>query len=645
MPAIVDAIADDLLEGLDPGDAISEILRNGMPGRFSGLDALRSRLREARRRAADQGRLDGMLDQMRETLDAILDQERTELSFRDDAEARMLESYLESLPPDPAGRIAGLKEHSFASQQARAQFDALLEQLRQDVMSSYVRSMAGAMEQMTTEQRAAMRDMLGDLNRMIDQRRRGAGPSQDEFDEFLRRHGSFFPEHPATFDELLRSLADRAAALARLMASLTPEQRAELAAVSEQMLSDLGLAFEISSLSDSLRELFPDRAWDEPVRMAGEQSLGLGQALEAIEGIADLDELERQLEGGYDGYRLEDVDLDRVRRSLGEESARDLDNLRRIERALEEAGVVGRRDGEWELTPRGIRALGQRALASVFERLQQDRPGRHETNDSGAGGEPTGSTRRWRFGDHLNVDVRRSVQNAVLRSGATRLSSPAGSQTGSQTGSPTGRSRVRLLPEDFEIAETQARTRTATVLLLDMSFSMPMRGNWAPAKRMALALHALIASQYPEDTLEIVGFSDVARVMTPDDLAKVRWEHVYGTNMEHAFNLAGRLLSKQPTANKQVLLVTDGEPTAHIDDHTGEPVFNWPPLRITLEKTYKEALRLAKAGITMNIFMLEDTDNLFRFIDTLARVVKGRVFAVHSDDVGAMVLKDYVGNR
>ncbi|GAC1420308.1 MAG: hypothetical protein NVSMB57_14370 [Actinomycetota bacterium] len=486
--------------------------------------------------------------------------------------------------------------------------------------------MAGSIKDMSPEQLADMREMLSDLNRMIDQRRRGTGPSQDEFDEFLRRHGDFFPERPATFDHLLRALAERAAALGRLMASLSPEQRSELMALSNEMLADLDLSFEVNQLSDSLREMFPDLSWDQQVRMSGENPLGLGEALDAIEGLADLEELERQLRGDYEGYRLEDIDLDRVRRSLGEDAARDLDKLRRIEKALEEAGVVDRKGGEWKLTPRGIRALGQRALATVFERIQRDQPGRHDANDTGAGGEPTGSTRQWRFGDHFAIDVRRSVQNAVLR-----------------TGSISG--KVPLRPSDFEIAETESRTRTATVLLLDMSFSMPMRGNWAPAKRMALALHALISSQYPDDTLAIIGFSNLARVMTPEDLAVVGWEHVYGTNMEHAFNLAGRLLAKHPGANKQVLLVTDGEPTAHIDEDTGEPVFHWPPLRITLEKTYKEALRLAKSGVTMNIFMLEDTDNLFRFIDTLARVVEGRVFAVHADDIGAVVLKDYVGRR
>jgi len=626
VPGIVDALSDELLEGGDPAEAIDRLMRQGLPGRFGGLDAIRKRLRDARRGAQQQGRLDGVLEQAREELDAILENERTELSFRDDDEARMREGFLESLPPDPAGRIGELKDYDFVSPVAAERFKQLLERLRQEMLGAYVRSMTGAMQQMTPEDIAAMRDMLADLNRMIDQKRRDVGPTQDEFNEFMRRHGRFFPEHPRTLDELLAALAQRAAALGRLMASLTPEQRAELEALSQQLLSDLDLDMQVNQLSNALHEMFPDLGWDQQARMSGDRPLGLGEALDAIERLGDFEELDRTLRGDYPGASLEDVDLDRVRRALGEDAARDLEKLRRVERALEEAGVVARRDGDWTLTPRGIRALGQRALSHVFSRLQSDRAGKHEAPQTGAGGEPTGASRTWRFGDHFQIDVRRTVQNAVLREGAT-----------------TG--RVNITAKDFEIAEMETRTRNATVLLLDMSFSMPMRGNWAGAKRMALALHALISSQYPDDRLDIVGFSDYARVMSPEDLANVGWEHVYGTNMEHAFNLAGRLLSKYPGSNKQVLLVTDGEPTAHIIDGTDQVFFHWPPVRETLEKTYKEALRLAKAGVTMNIFMIEDTDNLFRFIDSLAKVVSGRVFAVHSDDLGVDVLRDYVTHR
>jgi uncharacterized protein with von Willebrand factor type A (vWA) domain len=620
---IVDELSEDILGGADPDAAMSRLLQRG-PGRFGGLQSLLERLRRARREASEQGRLSGALEQVQEALDRILELERTELSFMDDPEARVKEGYLESLPPDAAGRISGLKDYDFASQQAREEFQALLEQLRQEVLGSYFRQLAGGMRNLTPEQLAAMREMLADLNRLIEARREGAGPSQEEFEEFMRRHGQFFPENPRTFDELLEALARRMAAMGRLLASLSPGQRAELEALAQAMLEDLDLQFEVNRLAEGLQDLFPGMGWDTPADIDGERPLGLQEGLEAIERLADFDALERAMRSDYPGAALEDIDVDRLRRTLGDDAVRDVERLKRIERALEEAGVLTRRAGKLELTPRGVRKLGERALVKVFERLAVDRPGAHDARDAGAAGEPTGATRPWRFGDPFAIDVQRTVHNAVIRQGPTR-------------------GRVKLHPDDFEAVEAETRTTAATVLLLDMSFSMPMRGNWIPAKRMALALHSLIASRYPEDHLSIVGFSDYARELQAHELAKAGWEHVYGTNMQHAFNLAGRILAKHPAATKQVLLVTDGEPTAHL---VGEQVFfHWPPVRETLEKTYKEAMRLAKAGVTMNIFMLEDSPALFSFVDRLAKVIQGRVFAVSGDDLDELVVRDYLDRR
>jgi uncharacterized protein with von Willebrand factor type A (vWA) domain len=367
-------------------------------------------------------------------------------------------------------------------------------------------------------------------------------------------------------------------------------------------------------------------AWDQPAPIDGEDPLGLRESLEAIERLSDFEQLEKALKSEHPGAALEDVDVDRLRRTLGDDAVRDLQQLKKIEKALEEAGIMTRRGGAIEMTPRGIRKIGERALVQVYQHLAIDRPGSHDAHEAGTLGEPTGQTRQWRWGDPFHIDVQRTIHNAVLREGPSR-------------------GRVMLRADDFELAEHETKTTVATVLLLDMSFSMPMRGNWLPAKRMALALHSLIASKYPEDHLSIVGFSDLARQLKPEDLLQAGWEHVYGTNMEHAFNLAGRILSKHARATKQVLLVTDGEPTAHIDEATGLPDFNWPPKRLTLEKTYKEAMRLAKAGVTMNIFMLEDSPALFNFVDRLARVINGRVFAVQGDDLGDMIVRDYMNIR
>jgi uncharacterized protein with von Willebrand factor type A (vWA) domain len=313
-----------------------------------------------------------------------------------------------------------------------------------------------------------------------------------------------------------------------------------------------------------------------------------------------------------------------VRRTLGEDAVRDVRRLKEIERALERAGLITRHGGRLEVTPKGARRLGERALVRVFEELRQDREGSHDARQAGGLAEPTGSTRPWTFGDAGPIDVQRSVFNAVVRGGG-------------------GGGRPRLSAEDFELVDSETRTEAATALLLDLSFSMPLRGHWVPAKRMALALHALIEGRYPHDTLYLIGFSDYARRMRPEDLAASGFERVYGTNMQHAFLLAGRLLAQHPRATKQVIMVTDGEPTAHLEGD--EAFFSWPPIPETIHRTLAEAVRLARMGVTLNVFMLEDSPGLQRFMERLARLTRGRVFQTGGEGLDRFVVRDYVRRR
>jgi uncharacterized protein with von Willebrand factor type A (vWA) domain len=349
----------------------------------------------------------------------------------------------------------------------------------------------------------------------------------------------------------------------------------------------------------------------------------LTATVDAMERLHDYEDLDRALRGDYPGAAIEDVDEDALRRTLGEPAVRDLRRLKQIERTLEEAGLVQRRAGRLEVTPRGARRLGERALVQVFEELRRDREGTHEAREAGGLAEPTGATRPWRFGDHGQISVQRTVFNAVIRSRPGEA--------------------VRLAPEDFEMVEAEQRTETATALLLDLSFSMPLRGHFVHAKRMALALHALIEGRYPHDTLYLIGFSDYARRLQPEDLAAPGFERVYGTNMQHAFLLAGRLLAQHPRAARQVIMVTDGEPTAHLDGDRA--VFSWPPVPETIRLTLAEALRLSKAGVTLNVFMLEESDGLIRFMERLARMTSGRVFLMDDERLGDFVVRDYVRTR
>jgi uncharacterized protein with von Willebrand factor type A (vWA) domain len=618
---LLDELSEDILAGAGAEGAISRMLRRGMQGRFGGLDALRQRLREARAREQERLNLTGPLQELGERLDEIVDRERSTLSFKAEDDARMRESFLDQLPPDVPGRIRELTDYRFVDSEAQRRFDELLEHLREQVMGAYFRRMAEGLQSMSAEDIQRFKDMLAELNRMIEQREDG---EPFDFDGFMQRYGDLFPDQPRNLDELLEGMARRMAALSRLMASLSAEQRAELQALAEQVMQDMDLAFEVDRLGANLASMFPDMPWDDPALAAGEDPQPLSATVDAMERLHEYEDLDRAIRGDYAGASLEDIDEEALHRALGEDAVRDVQRLKQVERALEEAGLVTRRQGRLEVTPRGARKLGERALVRVFEQLRRDREGTHEARDPGGLAEPTGATRPWRFGDSGQIAVQRTVFNAVLRGGGS-----------------TGTVDVR--PDDFELVEAEQRTEAATVLLLDLSFSMPLRGHFVHAKRMALALHALIEGRYPHDRLYLVGFSDYARRMEPQDLTAAGWERVYGTNMQHAFNLAGRLLKQHPRATRQVIMVTDGEPTAHLEGD--EVFFSWPPVPKTIELTLAEAVRLSKAGVTLNIFMLEESPGLARFMERLARRTSGRVFLMDDRDVGDFVLRDYVSRR
>jgi uncharacterized protein with von Willebrand factor type A (vWA) domain len=617
---LLEELSDDALSGLGIEGALSRLMRRGMQGSFDGLDALRARLRE--RRAREQANLDlsGPLEELRERLDDVVERERSTLSFKAEDDARMREAFLDALPPDVPGRIGELSDYRFVDPQAQAAFDELMEHIREQVMGAYFRSMAEGLRSTSPEDLARFRDMLAELNQMIEQRERG---EPYDFEGFMQRHGEFFPGNPKTLDELLEQMAARMAAMSRLLASMSPEERAELRALSEQVLQDMDLAFEVDRLGSNLSSAFPDLGWGEPALAGGDEPMPLSATIDAMERLHELEELDRSLQGDYPGASIDDVDEDALRQALGEDAVRDLRRLKEIERALERAGLVSREQGRLEVTPKGARSMGERALVRVFEQLRRDREGVHEAREAGGLAEPTGATRPWRFGDSGQIAVQRSVFNAVVRGGPG--------------------AKVRLEPDDLELLEAEQRTEAATALLLDLSFSMPLRGHDIHAKRMALALHALIEGRYPHDTLYLIGFSDYARQMQPRELAAAGWERVYGTNMHHAFHLAGRLLAQHPRATRQVIMVTDGEPTAHLEGERAH--FAWPPIPKTIRLTLAEATKLSRSGVTLNVFMLEDSPGLIGFMERLAELTAGRVFLMDDRELGSFVLRDFVRRR
>jgi uncharacterized protein with von Willebrand factor type A (vWA) domain len=645
----LDRIGERVLQGDRPGDALSSLLRRGMPG-MRGLRDLMRDARQRRRQLRERGRLGGILEQVRELLDQAVDQERSAL-FPDPSDAaRLAESELDQLPDDTARAVRQLADYQWRSPEAAATYEQIRDLLRREVLDSQFRGIRDALAGAGPEQMQRMRDMLADLNELLEADARGED-TQEPFDRFMQRYGDFFPENPRNLEELVDSLARRAAAASRLMASLSPEQRAELASLAQAALGDLGLEYELDRLGQSLRQRRPDLPWGERANMSGDQPLGLGDATTALEELADLEALESSLSQDYPGASLEDIDIDALRRNLGPRAVEDLEALRALERELTEQGFLTRDHGRLRLTPKAIRRIGATALRRIFRQLEARDRGDHDTEGAGVVGETTGATRPWQFGDEQPLDIVGTLKNAVRRQGAELFRSSEGASGPVRPGSGGDaaaativRPRLNLEAGDFEVLETERRSAAAVCLLIDLSYSMVLRDAWGAAKATALALNSLISTRYPQDALQIIGFSAMARNLRAGELGELEPDMVQGTNLQHALMLAGRHLDRHADAEPIVLVVTDGEPTAHIEPG-GRPWFEWPPLPRTLELTLAEVLRLTKRGATINVFMLDDEPRLIRFVQTLARLNHGRVFAPATDRLGDYVVSDYLRTR
>ena len=620
----LDEIGDDVLAGASPGEALRRLLQQGTgdPAGLRGLDELRRKVRRQARQARRRGRLDGTLEQVRELLDRALAAERRELFPDPDDSARFAEAQLDALPDDPARAVRELSDYQWRSDEARQAYEEIKDLLRREVLDSQFRGMRDALRGASAEDMARIREMISALNDMLEADARGQH-TQEQFDRFMAEYGEFFPENPADLAELVDTLARRAAAQQRLLDSLSDEQRQELADLMAGAMGDAGLAGELERLQQGLRAARPDLRWGGRERMDGDRPLGLGDATGALQEIADLEELDAMLDQDYPGASLDDIDPELVERALGRQAVDDVEALRRIERELQRQGYLNRSGGQLELTARAVRRLGATALRRVFSVLDSGGRGTHDVRDAGAAGEPTGSSRGWEYGDEQPLEVVRTVRNAVLRAGP---------------------GPVKLAVEDFEVIETERRTSATVALLVDLSYSMALRGTWGAAKATALALHSLVTTTYPQDKIEIIGFSNYARVISPTELAGLSWDMVQGTNLQHALMLARRHLDRYRDGEPVIMVVTDGEPTAHLS-RDGHPEFAWPPLPETLAVTLAEVERCTRRGATINVFMLDEEPALVRFVDELARRNGGRVFSPRPERLGEYVVSDYLRAR
>jgi uncharacterized protein with von Willebrand factor type A (vWA) domain len=621
----LEAIGRDVMDGYSPGSALEELLRRGLRD-TSGLDDLTRRLWERRNEIQRRHNLDGTLNDVRRLLDEAVEAERTALFPDPSDDARFAEARLDALPPGTAAAVRELASYEWRSSEARDKYEQIKDLLGRELLDSRFEGMKQALESTTPEDVERVREMLADLNALLAAHAAGSPDLPGLFDEFMAKHGEFFPENPRNVDELIDALAARAAAAQRMLNSMSPEQRDELMSLAQQAFGDPRLAQQLSALDAQLQALRPGEDWSSSADFRGEDPLGLGAGARAMSDLAELDALAEQLAQSYPGARLEDIDIDALQRQLGPQASVDARRLSELERALREQGLVERApDGSLRLSPKALRRLGETALADVL-RSARGRSGDRNTAASGAAGELSGSTRPWEFGDTQPWDVPRTVRNAVLRT--------AGSHAPELT----------LDVADVEVAETEHRARAAVALCVDTSWSMVQEGRWQPMKRTALALHQLISTRYRNDALQLITFGRYARSVELPELVGLEGTWEQGTNAHHALLLAGRHLRRHPDAQPVVLLVTDGEPTAHLESE-GVAEFSYPPSRKTLRTTLGEVDRLARLGAVLTVFRLGDDPRLTSYVELLARRGGGRVVAPDVDGLGAAVVSDYLRTR
>lgn len=693
---VLQSLSDDLLSFGDLQQALRNMLQRGIRtpdgDRTDGLRDLLQQLRQQRRQQLERFDLSSVFDDIQRQLEEILDMERDTLDDRLDevgprpqpqqpdgeqpsgdpsrqgqqgqqAEAqqdgqqqggqqqggqqqetglteeemeRLVEALrqrlerkqdqLEQLPKDAAGQMKDLQEYDFENDEARQKYEELVEQLKQAMMDRFFNDMSQMMSDMSPEDMDQMREMMSDLNEMLERQRRGEDP---RFDEFMDKWGDMFGDDPPqSLDELVEQMQRQAAQMQNLMSSLPGEMRQQLNDMMQQLMGDMGMQQEMSQLAQNLEALYPMRDLLNQYPFRGQEELDLQAAMSLMGDMQQLDELERALERVQYGGNIDDIDPDQLEELMGEDAREILEQLKQLLELLEEAGYLEKKGNSYELTPRGNRRIGEKALAEIYANLKRQNFGKHNVPETGRYGDRADDSKLYEFGDPFHLNLKETISNAILRTAP---------ESGPQL-------PVNLTPDDFEVYRSETLTQTATVVMLDLSWSMALRGSFQAAKKVAMALNNLIRMQYPRDSLYLIGFSAYARELKADQLPYVRWdETVLGTNMHHALLIAQQLLAKHKVGTRQIIMITDGEPTAHLEQ--GRSYFAYPPSPITIRETLKEVRQCTKKDIVINVFMLDRSYYLKEFVDRVARINGGRVFYSQPDELGEYVLHDFVTHR
>jgi len=625
---VLDALSDDLMSYGDLSAALQRLHRWGNED-MPGLEQLLKDLREQREQELSRYDLESTVDQIREQLQDVIDTERTGIDRKVEQAppdgkklmeriARQRRDQLDRMPDDLGSRVKELRNYEFIDEEARQKFEDLLKKLQQQIVDQMFQGMKQSIEGMKGQDLSRIREMVRDLNQMLEQRQQGLTPN---FQEFKQKYGDMFPPEIDSLDQLLEHLQRQMAQMQSLLQSLSPEARDELRRMMDELLADDSLRLELARLGAMMQQMMPPSEMTERYPFFGDDPLSLQEAMGLMERLQQMDRLESQLERG--SFRLDDVDRGLAEQVLGPQARQQLDQLRQMTEVLEKAGYVERKDRRLELTPRGMRRIGQSALKDIFNQLKKSRIGQHRMLGAGLGTEAGEELKEYEYGDPFLLDMKETLFTSLTREGK---------------GVP-----VHIEPSDFVIHRTEHSTQASTVLMIDMSRSMFLRGCFLAAKKVAIALDALIRSQFPRDSLYVVGFSNHAVELKPQSLPQIALnDYVYGTNMQHGFQVARSLLAKH-RGNRQIIMVTDGEPTAHLDN--GRFYSPPPPTFRTIQETLKEVRRCTRDRIVINTFMLERGPYLTEFINQMTRINKGRAFFVSPERLGEYILVDYVSGK
>src|SRR5579875_3575966 len=554
-----------------------------------------------------QGNDDLTPEQMRKMLEMIAKRKR---------------EYLDSLPQDVPGQIKKLSEYDFMDDEAREKFQELMQSLQQQMMQQFFQGMQQSLQNMTPEDIARLREMIRELNQMLRERQEGREP---DFDSFMQKYGDYFPG-VNSLDDLIEQMQMQMAAMQGILDNLSPEQRQELQDLMDQLIGDDRIRVDMMELAQNLEALAPMEQIRTRFPFRGSETLPLNEAMRMMSRLQQMEGLEDQF---HEARRLDDIesiDSEKVKELLGDEEYQSIEQLKELMKMLEEAGYIQKKGNRWELTARGIRKIGQKALQDIFNKLKRDGFGRHVSPFRGGGGERTDESKAYQFGDPFLLDLEKTLMNAIHRRGV---------------GTP-----VTLQKDDFEVYRTEFTTQSSTVLMIDMSLSMIYNGCQPAAKKVAVALESLIRSQFPRDNLYIVGFSFVAREYKPDELVEMgSYDHSTGTNMAHGLMLARQLLSRHSGVNKQIIMITDGGPTVWYEEDAGGWQFAYPPNPFAEKQALLEAQRCTREGITINTFMLEDDRWMVAFVNQMAEINHGRTFYADKNNLGEYLLVDYLNSK